>query len=143
MIYFRIQVFGSRFLQFGHLHFVGLVDFNWAEAWIIVNGLLLDTPVSNEVYAVGDITNLTFQQVGRSHHNLFRRSEGYWMLRHRLLLNIFFFKTRNPSKTGHFVCPPMSGKPRTRIKYLLHTYWKILRLCQRASPKNLFAPKGI
>jgi hypothetical protein len=71
MIYFRIQVFGSGFLQFGHLHSVGHVDFNWAEAWVIVNGLLLDIPMSNEVYAVGDITNLTFQQVRRSHHNLF------------------------------------------------------------------------
>jgi hypothetical protein len=91
MIYFRIQVFGSGFLQFGHLHSVGHVDFNWAEAWVIVNGLLLDIPMSNEVYAVGDITNLTFQQVRRSHHNLIRRSKGYWMLRHRLLLNIFFY----------------------------------------------------
>jgi hypothetical protein len=45
-IYFRIHVFGSGFQQFGHLHSVGLVDFNWAEAWVIVNEHLLDTPVS-------------------------------------------------------------------------------------------------
>ena len=41
MIYFRLQVYGSRFKQFEHLHYVGLVDFNWAEAWVILNGLLL------------------------------------------------------------------------------------------------------
>jgi hypothetical protein len=46
IIYFRIQVFGSSFHQFGHLHSVGRVDFNWAEAWVIVNGHLLDAPVS-------------------------------------------------------------------------------------------------
>jgi hypothetical protein len=45
-IYFRIHVFGSGFQQFGHLHSIGLVDFNWAEAWVIVNEHLLDTPMS-------------------------------------------------------------------------------------------------
>jgi hypothetical protein len=39
-------VFGSGFQQFGHLHSVGLVDLNWAEAWVIVKGHLLDAPVS-------------------------------------------------------------------------------------------------
>jgi hypothetical protein len=51
MIYFIIQVFGSRFQQFGHLHSTGIVDFNWAEAWVIVNGILMDTAVSG-VYSL-------------------------------------------------------------------------------------------
>jgi hypothetical protein len=46
MMGFRIQVFGSGFQQFGHLHSIGLVDFYWAKAWVIAKGLLLDTPVS-------------------------------------------------------------------------------------------------
>jgi hypothetical protein len=46
MIYFRIQVFGFGFQQFWHLHSVGLVYFNLAETWVIVNRILLDTPVS-------------------------------------------------------------------------------------------------
>jgi hypothetical protein len=46
MIYFKMQVFGSGFQQFMHLNYVELVDFNWDEAWVIVNGLLLETPVS-------------------------------------------------------------------------------------------------
>jgi hypothetical protein len=38
MIYFSIQ-------KFGHLHSIRLMDFNWAKAYIIVNGLMLDTLV--------------------------------------------------------------------------------------------------
>ena len=38
---------------------------------------------------------------------------------------------------------PKLGKPRTRVKRPLHTYQVMIRLRRRASPKELFAPKGI
>jgi hypothetical protein len=54
-----------------------------------------------------------------------------------------FLMTRNPFKAGHFVYPPLSGKPRTRVKRSLHTDWIILQLHRQADPKKLFASKRI
>jgi hypothetical protein len=55
----------------------------------------------------------------------------------------YYFMTRNPSKTGHFVYPPLLGKSRICVKRPLHTDRIILRLRSQAGPKKLFASKGI
>jgi hypothetical protein len=43
--------------------------------------------------------------------------------------------------TSHFVYPFFSSKPRIRVKRPLHTNQVILKLCQQAGRKELFAPR--
>jgi hypothetical protein len=57
--------------------------------------------------------------------------------------SFLFLFLRTPPRQSHFLYPPLLGKPRTRVKCLLHTDRIILRLHWRAGPKELFAPKGI
>jgi hypothetical protein len=43
--------------------------------------------------------------------------------------------------TSHFVYPLFSGKPWIRVKRPFHTNQVILKLCQQADRKELFAPR--
>jgi hypothetical protein len=58
------------------------------------------------------------------------------------LLPIYIY-IKTPPRQGHFVYSPVFGKLWTRAKHSLHMDRVILRLCWRADPKKLIAPKEI